>query len=46
MVVVELSLGRERLRWIERSEEPVRMYVPGEWENVRALIGPASSVVS
>ena len=32
--------GTARERWIDRSDEPVNMYVPGELENVMALTGP------
>jgi hypothetical protein len=34
--------GTARERWIARSEEPVRIYVPGELENVTALTGAAA----
>jgi hypothetical protein len=39
-VVVEPGCeGTERERWICRSEEPLRMYVPPREENVRAFTG-------
>lgn len=38
--------GIARVRWMERSEEPVRRYVPGLLENVIALIGPVEVVSS
>jgi hypothetical protein len=38
---LEEDEGRARERWTERSEEPVRRYVPGGLEKVIALTGPA-----
>lgn len=39
-MLVLLFPGTARERWIDRSDEPVRRYVPGELENVMALTGP------
>lgn len=37
---VDDDCGSARDRWMERSEEPVKRYVPGELENVTAFTGP------
>lgn len=37
----EVVEGKGLYRRMERSEEPVRMYVPGEEEYVTAWIGPS-----
>jgi hypothetical protein len=39
--VVEVVEGEGLYKRIERSEEPVRMYAPGEAEYVTAWTGPA-----
>jgi hypothetical protein len=35
------EVGRARERWMARSEEPVRRYVPGKLEKDTAFIGPS-----
>jgi hypothetical protein len=43
VVVAEVAaVGRARERWIERSEEPVRRYVPGKLEKDTAFTGPGN----
>ena len=41
MVATEVAeVGRARERWMARSEEPVRRYVPGKLEKQTAFTGP------